>query len=175
VTYAAFVALLKGLPWRLIGLVLFGLAVAAAVLYGAHRLKEAGRDEVRAEWQASIDRGRAEIAELDRQNAAREAEAKAEGIAIGESRARDQRDNLAAKDRLITDLRTGNQRLHDRWQACLSGPQAGDAAAPAGRPDGSDELRREIAGQISEADDADSKVKRLQEFVQVRQKLCEAQ
>lgn len=60
-TFAAFKALMAGLPWRLIGLVAFAVAVAAAVLYGAHRLKESGRAEVRAEWAASIERGKREL------------------------------------------------------------------------------------------------------------------
>lgn len=151
--------------------------LAAAFVYGEHKenqgmargmakgLKE--RDKVQASWDQAVARGKAAIAEKDRLNAIAQARAFERGQAIGERRVRDQQDVIASKDRLIAGLQSGNVRLHDRWKACLSGPQAGDAAAVSGGPVSADELRGEIAGQISEADDADSRIARLIEFQSV--------
>lgn len=129
--------------------------------------------KIQKAWDEAVERGQREIAELDRQNAAREAQAKAEGIAIGESRVRDLQDQIAAQSRLVADLRSGAIRLRQHWQGCLSQAQAGDAAALPGGPVPAEQLRAESAARIVQyAADADSKVKRLQEFVQVQQKLC---
>lgn len=165
---------LRAIPLKTWLLLAFLAAVLACLAY-AHRhgtLTERAAQE--AKLAAMIRRGTEAMAEKDRRNAIAQATAFANGQAIGESRARDQRDNLAAKDRLIADLRYGNRRLQDRWQHCLSGPQAGDAADLSGGPVRADELRREIAEEISEGFDADSRHARLVEFVQVQQRLCEA-
>lgn len=167
-------ALLKRVDWRVYATLAFACAVAAALLYARHRWIDEGRAEVQGKWDAAIERGRLEIAELDRQNAAHEATALAEAQNIGEGRVRDLQDELAARDRLIADQRAGTVKLRKLWQGCVSGPQAGDAAEVSGGPVSADELRAESAARIVHyAQDADSKVKRLQEFVQVQQKLCE--
>lgn len=155
--------------WRLCATLAFACAVAAAFLYARAKWIEQGRAEERAKFDLIVRKGREEMIKRDLRNAAAQAKAFANGQAIGESRARDQRDNLAAKDRLIADLRSGNRRLQDRWASCVSRAQAGDAADLSGGPVRADELRREIAEQISEADDADSRHARLVEFVQAQQ------
>lgn len=159
--------------WRLL---LYFALVIAALLYGNHTGKATGlakglkeRDKVQASWDDAVARGKAAIAEKDRRNAAAQATAFAKGQAIGESRVRDQQDIIEARDRTIAGLRAGSIRLQDRWAACMSGPQAGDAADLSGGPVRADELRREIAEEISEGFDADSKHARLVEFVQVQQ------
>lgn len=158
--------------------------LAAAFVYGERKESQgmtrglakglAERDKVQAAWNLAVARGKEEIARIDRENAAAEATAKAEGEAIGERRRRDLQDSIAERDRTIAGLRAGTVRLQDRWASCVSQAQAGDAADLSSGPVRADELRREIAEQISEADDADSRHARLVEFVQVQQKLCEA-
>lgn len=168
---------LRGIPREVWVLLVFLAAVAFAVGYYQNAKNEAfkaGEAARQVLWDEAVARGREEIARLDRENAAHEAKARAEAVAIGENRRRDLQDAIAERDRTVAGLRAGTVRLQDKWAACVSQAEAGNTSDPAGRPDGADELRREIAGQISEADDADSKVKRLQEFVQVQQKLCEA-
>lgn len=158
---------------------LFLAAVIAALAYSHRHGTLAERERQEAKLAAMIRRGTEAIAEKDRHNAIAQAKAFADGQAIGESRVRDQKDIIASKDRLIADLGSGNRKLRDLWQGCLSGPQAGDAADLSGGPVRADELRREIAEQISEADDADSKHARLVEFVHVQQEfmktVCNAQ
>lgn len=159
--------------------------LAAAFVYGERKeaqgmerglakgLKE--RDKVQANWDAAVTRGREEIARLDRENAAAEATAKAEGEAIGEERRRDLQDQLASRDRLIADQRNGIVRLRQQWRGCVSQAEGGGTAETAGGLKPADDLRqRDAADLVRIADDADSKVKRLQEFVQVQKKLCEA-
>lgn len=179
-TLAAAKAFIKR-AWPLLLLILFGLLVVGALMIQTSRERaafkagdKAGAARVQKGWDAAVARGKEEIARIDRENAAAEATAKAEGEAIGEKRRRDLQDSIAERDRTIAGLRAGTVRLQDRWASCVPQAQAGDAADLSSGPVRADELRREIAEQISEADDADSRHARLVEFVQVQQKLCEA-
>lgn len=167
-------SMLRRVNWRVYAMLAFACAVAAALLYARHHWIAEGRAEIQGQWDAAIERGRLEIARLDRENAAREATALAEAQSIGESRNRDLQDQLASEKRLVSDLRSGNIRLRQHWQGCVSQAAADGAAAVPGGSVPADQLRSESAGRIiAAADDADSKVKRLVEFVQVQHKLCE--
>lgn len=168
-------ALLKRVDWRLWLLLAFA-CVCVFALWKVHREGvETGRSEVQGRWDAAVDRGLLEIAEMNRKNAALEATALADARNIGEGRVRDLQDELAARDRLIADQRVGTVKLRKLWQGCVSRSQAGDAAEVSGGPVPADELRAAGAADLVRiGQDADSKVKRLQEFVQVQQKLCEA-
>lgn len=143
---------------------LFLAAVIAAVAYSHRHGTMTERAKQEARIATILRKGKEAIAEKDRLNAIAQATAFAKGQAAGESRVRDQKDIIASKDRLIADLGTGNRKLRDLWQGCVSGPQVGDAAALSGGPVPADELRREIAEQISEGFDADSRIARLIEF-----------
>ncbi len=71
----------------------------------------------------------------------------------------------AASDRLVADLRAGNQRLHDRWQASIATGQLSAAAAAASLVDGGADDRFQSAGRaIGAADACDAQVKGLQAF-----------
>lgn len=173
-TLTALWLMLKRVPWKLWAFLALGAAFYAYGEWNDRSGHREGAAEVQGRWDASIARGKEEIARLDRENAASEAKARAEAIAIGESRRRDLQDAIAERDRTIAGLRSGAIKLQDRWASCVSQAQAGDAADLSGGPLRQDELWREIAEQISESDDADSRHARLVEFVQVLRKECEA-
>lgn len=161
--------------WRLCATLAFLCAVAACLLYARSKWIEQGRAEERAKFDLIVRKGKEELAKRDRLNAIAQATAFAKGQAIGESRVRDQQDIIADRDRLIADQRAGIVRLRQQWRGCVSQAEGGSSAGGAGGPQPADELRAAGAADIVRITaDADSKVKRLQEFVQVQQKLCEA-
>lgn len=80
-------------------------------------------------------------------------------------------DAQKASDRLIADLRAGNQRLHQRWQATVATAELSAAVAAASQPDGRADDRIESAGRaIGAAAECDAQVRGLQAFA----RLCSA-
>lgn len=78
----------------------------------------------------------------------------------------------AVSDRLVADLRSGNQRLHDRWKATIATSELSAAAAAGAVADGGAADRYASAGRaIGAADACDAQVKGLQAFAL----LCSAQ
>lgn len=74
-------------------------------------------------------------------------------------------DAQKAADRLVADLRAGNQRLHQRWQATVATAELSAAAAAASQPDGRADDRIESAGRaIGAAAQCDAQVKALQAY-----------
>lgn len=74
-------------------------------------------------------------------------------------------DAQKASDRLIADLRAGNQRLHQRWQATVATAELSAAAAAASQPDGRADDRIESAGRaVGAAAQCDAQVKGLQAY-----------
>ncbi|MGE8253360.1 endopeptidase [Stenotrophomonas pavanii] len=74
-------------------------------------------------------------------------------------------DAQKASDRLIADLRAGNQRLHQRWQASLATAELSAAAAAGSQPDGRADDRIESAGRaIGAAAQCDAQVRALQAY-----------
>ncbi|MBN5108808.1 endopeptidase [Stenotrophomonas maltophilia] len=74
-------------------------------------------------------------------------------------------DAQKASDRLIADLRAGNQRLHQRWQASLATAGLSAAAAAGSQPDGRADDRIESAGRaIGAAAQCDAQVRALQAY-----------
>lgn len=68
-------------------------------------------------------------------------------------------------DRLVADLRAGNQRLHQRWQAAVATAELSTAAAAASQPDGRADDRVESAGRaIGAAAQCDAQVRALQAY-----------
>lgn len=68
-------------------------------------------------------------------------------------------------DRLVADLRAGNQRLHQRWQAVVATAELSAAAATASQPDGRADDRIESAGRaIGAAAQCDAQVRALQTY-----------
>ncbi|EPK4167819.1 lysis system i-spanin subunit Rz [Stenotrophomonas maltophilia] len=74
-------------------------------------------------------------------------------------------DAQTASDRLIADLRAGNQRLHQRWQAAVATADLSAAAAAGSQPDGRADDRIESAGRaIGAAAQCDAQVRALQGY-----------
>lgn len=74
-------------------------------------------------------------------------------------------DAQRASDRLIADLRAGNQRLHERWQATVATAELSATAAAASQPDGRADDRIESAGRaVSAAAQCDAQVRGLQAY-----------
>lgn len=74
-------------------------------------------------------------------------------------------DAQKASDRLIADLRAGNQRLHQRWQATVATAELSAAAAAASQPDGRADDRIESAGRaVGAAAQCDAQVRALQAY-----------
>ncbi|WQI22626.1 endopeptidase [Stenotrophomonas maltophilia] len=77
-------------------------------------------------------------------------------------------DAQKASDRLIADLRAGNQRLHQRWQATVATAELSAAAAAASQHDGRADDRIESAVRaIGAAAECDAQVRGLQEFARL--------
>ena len=88
--------------------------------------------------------------------------------AVAAQHERDKADAQVASDRLVADLRAGNQRLHVRWQAAIATSELSAAAAAAAIADGGAADRYESAGRIiGTADACDAQVKGLQAFALV--------
>lgn len=78
---------------------------------------------------------------------------------------KEKNDAQTASDRLVADLRAGNQRLHQRWQASVATAELSAAAAAAGAADGRADDRIESAGRaVGAAAQCDAQVRALQAY-----------
>ncbi|HDS1631582.1 TPA: endopeptidase [Stenotrophomonas maltophilia] len=78
---------------------------------------------------------------------------------------KEKNDAQKASDRLVADLRAGNQRLHQRWQATVATAELSAAAAAASQPDGRADDRIESAGRaVGAAAQCDAQVRGLQAY-----------
>jgi hypothetical protein len=78
----------------------------------------------------------------------------------------DKLDAQTAHDRLVAELRAGNKRLHDRWQASVATGELSSAAERAARADAAERERQDSAARIiAAADRCDAQVKGLQDVV----------
>lgn len=74
----------------------------------------------------------------------------------------------AAHDAVVADLRAGNERLHQRWQAAAATSELSATAAAAGTADGGADDRFHSAGRIvGAADRCDAQVIALQAFARL--------
>lgn len=137
-----------------------------ASVSNAHRAADnaaAARDRAEGERENAL----AELAQAqavintERANAAKAA-------AVAAQYEQDKTDAQAATDRLVADLRAGNQRLHTRWQAAVATGELSAAAAAASVADGGAADRIESAGRaVGAAAACDAQVKGLQAFALV--------
>jgi len=89
-----------------------------------------------------------------------------------EQQEKDARDQ-AANDRLVADLRSGNVRLHQRWQAALSTSRLSASVAAAGRADeGTGDVEESVGRIIGAARACDAQVIGLQQVVKAMQVTC---
>ena len=150
----------------LTGLLLVLLAVvvwqrgSVAIAHRAADSASAARDRAEGERDNARDalaQAQAVIA-TERDNAAK-------ARAVATQYEKDKADAQAASDRLVADLRAGNQRLHARWQASVATSELSAAAATGAVADGGAADRAESAGRIVGAAAAcDVQVKGLQAF-----------
>src|SRR5688500_18033652 len=78
----------------------------------------------------------------------------------------DKLDAQTAHDRLVAELRAGNKRLHDRWQASVATSELSSAAERAAFADAAERERQDSAARIiAAADRCDAQVSGLQEVV----------
>ncbi|WP_416057744.1 endopeptidase [Stenotrophomonas maltophilia] len=81
---------------------------------------------------------------------------------------KEKNDAQKASDRLVADLRAGNKRLHQRWQASVATAELSAAAAAAGQPDGRADDRIESAGRaVGAAAQCDAQVRALQDYARL--------
>lgn len=114
---------------------------------------EAERDAALAEANASTEALKAERRSAVAANA------------LASKYEKEKNDAQTASDRLVADLRDGNQRLHQRWQASIATAELSAAAAAASQPDGRADDRIESAGRaVGAAAQCDAQVRGLQAY-----------
>ena len=145
------------------------LALLAALAL-AYWLGGQGARADMAEQRATYERTIAASAKAETEavNKVRKLEqAKAQELAaIAEQYEQDKTDAEATHDRLVADLRAGNERLHVRWQAAQATARLSGAVASAAEPDAAERDRQESAGRIiAAADQCDAQVAGLQAVI----------
>lgn len=128
-------------------------------------------------WRAEVHKGSADRAQeaterttqaLTDTQAALEAE-RAYSLAISKIAGQHERDKYEIEQQAsadLADLRAGNLRLHDRWQACSATAGLSSAVSTASQPDGGSDDRAESATRIVRAAaECDAQVKGLQAVV----------
>lgn len=123
-----------------------------------------------ADLEREIAEERAEMAEAVRKAEAdaRAAEQAAAGriAAVAQRYEQEKSDAQAAADRVVSDLRAGNLRLHQRWQAALATGGLSRAATATGEPDAAPDDRSQSAGRIVRAAaECDAQVRGLQAVI----------
>lgn len=146
-------------------LAIAGLVVLGATHWLAYDYGQADGELIEAKAKTTLANERADRAgdRLAAERAARKAEAGyAESVAkVAEQYEKDKRDAQAANDRLLANLRSGNERLHSRWRGCEA-----TSAATSGELDAAAREREESAARIiGYARDADDHIRALQELV----------
>ncbi|CCP15863.1 putative endopeptidase [Stenotrophomonas maltophilia RA8] len=129
----------------------------------AHRAADqaaSSRDAMQAERDAAR-------AETDAANGTLEAERSSAAAAnsLASKYEKEKNDAQKVSDRLIADLRAGNQRLHQRWQASVATAELSAAAAAASQFDGRADDRIESASRVvGAAAQCDAQVRALQAY-----------
>jgi len=129
----------------------------------AHRAADqaaSSRDAMEAERDAALAEANASTEAL---KAERRSAVAANALAYKYEK--EKNDAQTASDRLVADLRAGNQRLHQRWQASIATAELSAAAAAASQPDGRADDRIESAGRaVGAAAQCDAQVRGLQAY-----------
>lgn len=144
-------------------LILLALAVAGLLWFRGSANSAAAR-AARAEQSAAA--AQSEIDSLRRQIA--DERARAQRLNEIAQQYETERANAQAEaDRVIADLRSGNLRLHQRWQACDATARVSAAATAPGLVDGGAADRAESASRIVRAAaECDAQVRGLQAVIQ---------
>jgi hypothetical protein len=84
---------------------------------------------------------------------------------LAEAYEQDKKNAQESNDRLISDLRTGNVKLHSRWQACIATDRLSEAARSASSADdGAADREASAARAIAAARAADDQIRGLQAY-----------
>lgn len=141
------------------------LGVAAVLLFGLSvqscRLQESRAD------QAASDLKQAQDALSFTQRTLEQERARSAALAeVAQQYEQDKADAQDRADRVVADLRAGNERLHQRWQAAIATSELSAAATSSGQFDAAAEDRAESAAAIVRAAiEADAQIRRLQAVV----------
>lgn len=144
------------------------LLVGIGLWWGESRHRE-GKDEVQAEWDAVVERGKAELAKIEREYRAQEHRHAADMARIGREHEQERKDaGDAAYQRAIADVRSG--RLRGVWQCprVPNTPEAGGTAAVV--DDGADDRGEAIGRILRIAAECDSQVRGLQQVIRTDRK-----
>lgn len=153
----------------LIGLI---LALGLLAIWQRGSLANAQRTADAAEVARDAMQGERDLARDERDQAAvviaTERRNAAAANALAAQYEQDKAHAQASHDAVVADLRTGNQRLHQRWQAAIATGELSATAAATGTVDGSAEDRIQSAGRIIGAAAAcDAQVVALQRFARL--------
>lgn len=125
-----------------------------------------GRADVQADWDASVERGKAELAKIEREYRAQEHRHAADMARIGREHQEALSDAKANADRTAADLLAGTIRLQKQWRGCpASGvPGVGPGAIGADEDSG---LQAASVGRIDRAvSECEAHVVSLQQVTQ---------
>lgn len=112
----------------------------------------------------SLASAKAEIGQLDTVIKTERANTKAAN-ALAARYEKEKSDAQAESDRVVADLRDGQRRLHDRWQAAVHTAALSQTVASASQSDGRADDRYQSAGRIiGAADQCDAQVRALQAY-----------
>lgn len=139
------------------------LLVGVGAWYGKTRYN-AGQAAVQAEWDAAVERGKAELAKIEREYRAQEHRHAADMARIGTEHEQERKDaSDAAYQRAIADVRSG--RLRGVWQ-CPGVPNTPEAGGTAADGDASPDLRAEaVAAVLRVGAEADAHVRACQKVI----------
>lgn len=159
------------LYWKQIAAASIALAALAFAYHLGGLPGKARLADMRAKAEQTI--AQAAKAEAAAVNKAREVE-QGRGLAlaaIAEQYERDKRDAQVKQNSLVADLRSGNRKLHERWQAAIATAELSGAVARASEPDAAERERQDSAARIiAAADRCDAQVKGLQDVVRADRK-----
>jgi len=161
---------LRAQGWKYGCIALAVLAVAAAVAATVFHIQnlELGRDYDAA--KSERDSARAEVVSL--KGVLDTERRKAEALtAIAEQYEQDKVTNESTHDALVANLRAGNERLHQRWQAAIATGDLSRTVASAAESDAAARDREESAARaVRAAADADAQIRGLQEVIRADRK-----
>lgn len=146
------------------------LVVILAVGSIGYRLGSSHSRIALAEYKADVAAKTAKVADLatKAERIARETE-QAHAAQLNDVATQYEADKRAIEtnaDRLVADLRAGNERLHQRWQAALATSELSRTVASAAELDAAARDREESASRaISAADQCDAQVIGLQDVI----------
>ena len=151
--------------WRVLAaippIVYVGLLALVFALASGHYREQ--RDEARKQYADHIQADEAALAKAKADAKAAERKQKQAMANAAAQYEQDKAHALAAKNRVIADLRAGTLKLRSQWRGCVARTGAADGAEGS---DAAADLRSESAGRIVRAAaDADAQVTYLQGLI----------